>query len=250
MLSTNVIKDKLRKKILYIVSLISFLIILIFSTGTATITINGLPITDFKNIINILLTFVNVIGGVLAIALSLSTIPKEYELKTSHLIWIRGIPQWKYHGQLALGNILISIISFGLLYLGIVFIVIFKGEYSYLIRIFPGFLISCISISIVSLFTSVISIIFSSFIAGIISISFFLIGTFHPLLDTLKSLVNGFVSSIIEGILLIIPDLNAIQEQGNNYFLKHTLDIHVILGGLLTLYLISVFLYIFRRKEA
>ena len=92
------LKEKIRRKELYIVS------------------VNGEAVTDYKILAPILLIVVNTISCILAVIMSLGTIPNEYERNTSHLVWIRKIPQYRYHGELALANIFTGLISEAILF--------------------------------------------------------------------------------------------------------------------------------------
>lgn len=107
-ITLTAVKEKIRRKELYIVSAIGIFIILLFGTGSdsSSLSINGVAITDYKMLAPILLIVVNAISCVLTAVMSLSTIPNEYERNTSHLIWIRKIPQYRYHIELALSNMI------------------------------------------------------------------------------------------------------------------------------------------------
>lgn len=248
----NAIREKVRRKDLYVVLIIGILLITFFTStiGTGSIKVNNTSITEFSMLTPILITFVNLIGGAIAISLSLKTISNEYERKTSHLVWTRNISQIKYHTELSLGNIIASIMATGILYMGIGIFSLINGEMGIFIRIIPAFLITCISISIISLFTSAISIKLPTMITGIISVCFYLLSNLHFLLEIISDMISGFLGKVINVILVLVPNLYEIQSQGSNFLLGKEVDIHVILGGILTLYIISLMLFIFKRKEA
>ena len=90
----NALRERIRRKDIYVVMVIGLLIVLLCMSGTVTLSIDGIPITETRLLLPFVLNAAFVIGGGMAVALSLSTIPKEYERKTSHLVWIRGISQW------------------------------------------------------------------------------------------------------------------------------------------------------------
>lgn len=71
------LKEKIRRKELYIVSAIGVFILLVFGTGSSSITINGEAVTDYKILAPILLIVVNAISCILAVIMSLGTIPTE-----------------------------------------------------------------------------------------------------------------------------------------------------------------------------
>lgn len=250
MIMFNAVREKIRRKELYIISAIGLLILLGFATGAATITMNGVPITDYENLAPIMLTVINFICGALAIVLSLRTIPNEYERKTSHLIWIRGISQARYHGELALANAIMSLISEGILYLGLMIFIFAKGKGSEVWRLMPTFMIMAVSILMVSLFTSLLSTVLPGMAAGAIAVACYLVGVLHGVLDTVRGMVSGLVSVSLKGILWVIPDLNEIQSQAGLVLRGDVVDAHSIWKGLLVIYLLTVCLYFCRKKEA
>lgn len=246
----NALKEKVRRKDLYIVTVIGLLVLLIFGTGAGTITMDGKEITDFENLSSILITVINVICGALAIVLSLHTIPNEYERKTSHLIWIRGVSQSRFHGELALANGISSLLSEGILYLGLLVFVIMKGKGAEAWKLIPAFLIVAISVFLVSLFTSMLSIVLPDMLAGTIAAICYLVGILHGVLDVFRNMVTGIGSLLLKGILFVIPDLNAIQKQAGNMLRGNSVEVHIIWKGLLTVYIISLLLFVFRKNEA
>ena len=95
----NALRERIRRKDIYVVMVIGLFIVLLCMSGTVTLSIDGVPVTEIRMLLPFVLNVASVIGGAMAVALSLRTIPNEYERKTSHLVWMRGISQWNYHGQ-------------------------------------------------------------------------------------------------------------------------------------------------------
>lgn len=249
MIAMTAYKEKIRRKELYIVSIIGVLILLLFSTGTGTLSIDGVPVTEYKMLLPILMIVVNVISCALAIVMSLSTIPNEYERNTSHLVWIRKISQPKYHGELALANLLISLTAEGILFITIVIFMLIKGQAGDIMKLIPAYLVMGISVAIVSLLTSVLSIRIPKMVAGMLAVAGMLIGVFYSLLELLKDVVGGLAGSLIKGMLTIMPNLHDIQSQAANILCGEAIDIHTLLKGLLVLYILTIGLFVFRRKE-
>ena len=248
-IAKNALREKIRRKELYIAAAIGFLVLTAFSSGAGTITINGKSITDYESLIPILITIVNVICGLLAIVLSIRTIPNEYERKTSHLVWVRGISQAQYHGGLALANIAASLLAAGMMYMGILLFSIVKHRVEGLPRLLPAFLILSVSVTIVSLLTSVLSIRLPVMAAGMIAAICYLTGILHGALDVYRGMVGGVVSLMLRGLLFLIPDLNEIQTQAGNLIRGYGISMHEIVKGLLFIYILSIFLFIWKRKE-
>lgn len=249
-IAITALKEKVRRKELYIVMAIGILLAVIFCSGTGSITINGEPVTGYRNLITLMIPIEQAICGALAIALSLRTIPDEYQRRTSHLIWIRGVSQPKYHGELALANLLGSTVAAAILFGGIFVLSLIKGETGVLYRMVPAFLIFALSIAIVSLMVSVLSIKLPSLTAGVIGTVFFVVGILHSILELVEGMITGFASILLKVLLIIVPDLHALKSQATAVIRGEAVNIHILLKGLLTLYIISLFLLFFKRKEA
>lgn len=243
-------QEKLRRKDFYIVSAIGILILLLFGTGSGTLSIGGVEITDYKILSPILLTVMNAIVCFLSVMMSLSTIPNEYERRTSHLIWARKISQSHYHGELALANIFSGLVSETILFAAIIIFMIQNGRADDLWRLIPAYLIIGINVAEVCLLTSALSIILPKIVTGAISTVATLVGIFHSLLYSLKDIIGGFGGQFIKYLLKLIFDLNGIQTQAGNILSGKGVDIHVILTGLLSVYIFSVMIILLKRKEA
>ena len=71
----NALRERIRRKDIYVVLVIGILIVMMCMSGAATLSINGVPVTEFSMMMPLVLNVVSVIGGGIAIALSLRTIP-------------------------------------------------------------------------------------------------------------------------------------------------------------------------------
>lgn len=248
-LAMNVIKEKIRRKELYVVTGIGLLLLLFVGSDSGSISVGGQPVTGYENLSVIMILVINVVSAALAIVLSLRTIPNEYERKTSHLVWIRGISQPRYHGELAAANMISSVISEAILYLGMLIYVIRQGRTEDIRKLIPAFLIVAIAVCIVSLLTSVLSIVLPEAVAGVIAAICYGVGILHSILSVYTGIVTGAGKHILQFLLQVLPDLYGIQAQAGRIFSGDPLDAHVIWKGLFTLYVISVLIFVFRKKE-
>ena len=242
-------KEKIRRKELYIVSVIGILILLLFSTGGGTLSINGVAVTDYRILAPILLTVVNAINCMLAVAMSLGTIPKEYERGTSHLVWIRKVPQWRYHGELALAGVAAGLVSEAILFVSLLGFMLTSQRADQLWKLPFAWLILGINVAVVGMLTSVLSIILPRFAAGAVSCTVALAGIFPSVLGTLKDMVGGFGGDMIKYALKLIPSLHDIQAQAGAVLYGGKLDFHVILTGLLAIYGYTVLLLLRSRSS-
>lgn len=243
-------KEKLRRKELYIIVAIAALFLLMLTSGNSSLSINGKMITEYENIIGVFIVFTHFVCCVLAIVLSISTIENEYERKTSHLVWIRGISQLNYHGQLACANIAISLIAQLVFWVMLAFYCISQGEAGTVLRLIPAYLLCGISIVIVSLFTSVLSIKLPTFVTGLLSVVVMIVGVFHGLLELFTGAVQGIGASLLKWMLYIMPDFNENAQMASKMVLGESISLHSILVGVLTIYIVSWGIYLFRKKEA
>ncbi|MBQ6786503.1 MAG: hypothetical protein IJO85_02145 [Lachnospiraceae bacterium] len=250
MIAITAMKEKVRRKDLYIVGILGLVLVLLFCSGGGTITIDGEPISGYKNLAPIMLILINALGGALAIALSLRTIPNEYERRTSHLIWIRGVKQWRYHAELTIANVASSLIATGIMYAGLAVLALVKNQGDGILRMVPAFFVLAISIAIVSVLSSVLSIFLPSMAAGILAGGCFAVGVLHSILGMVANTIGGFSGNLIKIVLVILPDLHGIQKQAGNLITGSAVDAHVIWKGLLTIYILTIGFFIFKKKEA
>ena len=246
----NSLKERLRRKELYIIVVIGALLFLLCSSESMTISVEGEALTGFQNMFVILHTLINAIGCVLGVILSIRTIPNEYERRNSHLVWVRGISQQKYHTGLSLANVLSSITATFILYAMLIVYTLIKGDGQNIVMLLVAFLIVAVNVSIVSLLTSVLTIVVPSSVAGTIGIVVTLGGVFHKLLELYKNMAGGVAGAILNVTLKIVPDLHNMQAQAQNLVMGKNIDIHTILLSLLALYVCSLGIIIFKRKEA
>lgn len=246
----NALRERIRRKELYLVVGIALLVLGMCGSGAATLEIDGKPITDFDNMFGVMHVISNLTGCALAVVLSLKTIPNEYDRRTSHLVWIRGISQRRYHMELAAANVVGSLIAAGVLYLGIAVYVLSKGRADCLPGMLPGFFVLSINLALVSLFVSLLSIVLPSFAVGFLGILLVLLGVLHGILDVYRSMIGGVSGAIVKAVLWIAPDLNEIQAQAQEVILNGKANVHVILVGLLSVYVITLGFFFLRRREA
>lgn len=246
----NALRERIRRKELYIVIAIGILLMLLCSSDSSTLSIDGESVTGFKNMSMIMHILINAIGCILAVVLSVKTIPNEYERQNSHLVWVRGISQTKYHAGLSIANILSTMSAVAILYVVLAIYVISNGKLEYCMLMIPAFLIESINIIIVSLFTSVCSIFMPTMATGTIGILFAGCGIFYGLLDLYKNIIGGLGGKLLSALLIVIPDINGIQKQAQNLITGSKIDIHLILASVFAIYVISLGIFIFKKKEA
>ncbi len=125
-----------------------------------------------------------------------------------------------------------------------------KGHASYALKMVPAFFVVVMSVSLVSLFVSVLSICLPSMAAGVLAVLFVGVGVLHGLLELFKSTVGGVGGACISFLLQIMPDLNGLQKQAYNLIMGEPVEAHLLWSGSFALWVISVGLFVFKKKEA
>lgn len=248
-IAVTAFKEKIRKKVFFAVSIIGILILVLFSTGTGSISIDGEEITDYKLLAPILLNIINAISCAMAVVLSLNTIPDEYERKTSHLVLIRKVSQGKYHAWLTVANIMASLLAEFILFAAFLIFMAAKSYGSDMWKLLPAFSVSAVGVILVCVMTSWLSIVLPKIFAGTLSVILVLAGVFYNLLELLNSIVGGLGGKMLKGILYITPNLQGIQGQAGEFLNGNRVDVHLLLTGLLWIYIFVIALGLFKRKE-
>lgn len=246
----NALRERIRRKELYIVVVIGVLLVLFCSSDNTSLSMNGEPLTGFHNMFMVMHVLINAIGCILAIVLSIRTIPNEYERRNSHLVWVRGISQPVYHGGLTIANILATVMAVGIFYVVLGLYAAVNNHAGCLLMILPAFFIMVVNVSVVSMFVSVLSIRLPGMAVGALGALFAGMGIFHGLLELFKSAIGGIGGKCLTVFLWIVPDLNGIQKQAYNLMIGKDVEVHLIWAGLLAIWIISIGVFVFRRKEA
>jgi len=244
----NSLREKIRSKTIYIVGGIGVAIIL-FLALNGSFSFDDKVLTDFHELVPMLLVMVNLFASILAIMLSLQTIPREFERKTTHLILVRGIKPWKYMFALTISNIIISIFSVFILSLSVIMYAFIQGELQVLFQILGGIFILGLNISVLSAVTSWISIKLPETITGFIGILIYFVGVFHSILSIFVKTREGFSRVLLEGLMTLVPNFAAVQKQSGQLVTGNYVDIYPLLLQGLFLYIILALTFVTFRKE-
>lgn len=242
--------ERIRRRELYIIFAVGVLMILLTCTGEGSLSVNGEVLTGFENRMMIFQIMANFFSCILAVVLSMNTIPNEYERRNSHLVWIRGISQRKYHGSLCIANSIVCMMVLLVFYVMLAVFVLINGQAGLIPRLLPAYLITGLNCLFVSVLTSALSIIAPAFIAGTAGIMFVILGVFHSLLSLAKNIFGGFGGRLLGAMLKVVPDLHGMQDQAYRYILGQEPGLHKILAVVFATYIAGIGILVFRRKEA
>ncbi|WP_408072633.1 hypothetical protein [Butyrivibrio sp. JL13D10] len=246
----NVIREKIRKKMLYITTALGIIVVAVFSTDMGSLTVGGKSITDYHVLLPILISVLNFLNGAIALAISCSTIPLEYERRTSHLIWSRGISQSRYHMCLAAGNIVVSWISGIILYATLGVFAVVNGYSGVLGRIAVATLFMMLYSACVCMLTSALSIRIPTLFTGTIMVIILVFGAFRNSLKLLTATFTGIGGTLIKRAVMLVPDLAGISTQAGNLVQEKPINVHVIIMGLFMIWIAGLLVMILRREEA
>ena len=246
----NVVREKIRRKMLYITTILGILVVAIFSTGTGTLTVGGKSMNDYYVLVPILINVLNFLNGAIALAISCSTIPQEYERRTSHLIWSRGVSQSRYHMSLAAGNVLVSWISGVILYLTLGVFAVVNGYSEMLGRIAVASLFMMLYAACICMLTSALSIKIPTLFTGTIMVIILVCGALRSALNLMTAALTGFGGAVIKRAVLLIPNLAGISTQAGNLVQERPVNAHVIIMGLIVIWIAGLLVITLRREEA
>ena len=248
MIALTALREKIRKKIFIAVTVITAVLTLLLSTGSTSLTIGGEPLTGYNIMMPVVMTVMHAVSCIMAMVISLGTIPAEYERRTHHLILTRGVSQARYHGELTLANAGASLISHAIFMAGAAVYMISQGHASDLLMMIPAYLISGLSVAAVSTLSTALSAVMSKLPAGLIAGTVTLVGIFAPLLELAKSMAGGFAGKLLGGLLFVLPDLNSIQSAAGKLLTGKGFELHPVFTGLFYTYLFAMIVMIYKRK--
>lgn len=249
-ITLNVVREKIRKKMLYVTTIVGILIVSVFSSGMGSLTIGGKNIKDYYVMVPILINIVNFLAGAIALAMSVTTVPDEYERRTSHLIWSRGVSQNRYHFSLAAGNVLVSWISGLILYGALVIFAIMNGYPQIIGTLVAATFFMMLYTAIICLITTALSIKLPPVFAGTIMILILVGGAFRSMLTLFTAAFTGIGGMITKRALLIIPNLAGISKQAGNLVQGKPVNVHEIIIALIVIWIAGLGILLLKREEA
>lgn len=242
--------ERLRRRELYIIFGIGALMILLTCTGNASISVDGNALTGFENKLMIFQILTNFFACLLSVVLSMGTIPNEYERRNSHLVWIRGISQSKYHGSLCGANCIVNLLVLLVFYGMMGIFLVMNQQAGILVRLLPAYFITGLNVLFVCVLTSAISIKLPVFVTGLVGTISVVLGVFYPILSLIQNILGGLGGKVIGLVLKVLPNLHGVQSQAYQLMLGKEVDLHKIILIMVAIYVVSIGIPVFKRKEA
>lgn len=245
----NTFRERIRGKTFYVVSFIGIVIMLMITTGNGHLSINGRKITGFDQLVPVALSLIGFISSLLAVMISLRTIPDEFERKTTHLVLIRGVKPWQYMFSLTIGNMLASLFCMLSLYAALLIFCTAHGRLGLMLPTFFCIIIMSINTMFLSAAVSVMSIKAPVYITGIFGLIIYVAGILHGVLDTLARAAEGVSAALVRIMLFFIPNFSAVQQQASNILTSAPIDPEPVMRSLMVLYLVLSLTFVLFRKE-
>jgi hypothetical protein len=245
-----VVREKLRRKDAYIVAAVGLLILILVGSGVGNVSGFDGPLTNYSQLAPAVYLILVVTACAVSVAISLSTIPNEYKRSTSHLVWVRGVSQANYHGQLALGNLIVSGIIYLMLHLGVLAFMAMKGGMGDLPHLLLAIPIGFLPVAIVCVLTSGLSIKVGTMATGLIAVVVIIVGALSVVLIMFAGMLGSPTGTIARTIVNIVPNVYGMAEQAANALKGEALKPNVELAGLLALWVVAQLLWVLRKKEA
>ena len=81
-------------------------------------------------------------------------------------------------------------------------------------------------------------------------IALFVGGAFRSILILVSAVLTGFGGTVIKRLISAIPDLAGLSKQAGNLIQGKPVNVHVIVMGLIFIWIAGLGILVFRRSEA
>ena len=152
--------------------------------------------------------------------------------------------------SLAVGNVIVSWISGFILYITLGIFAIVNGYANILGMIFVSAVFMMIYVAIICMLATALSIKLPAVVTGVIMIALFVGGAFRSILTLVSATLTGFGGIVVKRIICLIPNLSGLSKQAGNMIQGKPVNVHVIVMGLLIIWIAGLGILFFRRKEA
>ena len=151
---------------------------------------------------------------------------------------------------LAMGNVIVSWISGFILYLTLGIFAVINGYSNILGLILVSTFFMMIYVAVICMLTTALSIKLPAVVTGLIMIMLFVGGAFRSILLLVSAVLTGFGGTVVKRIIKLIPDLAGLSRQAGNLVQGKAVDAHVIIMGLVIIWIAGLGILVFRRSEA
>ncbi|MBP2017443.1 hypothetical protein J2Z79_000826 [Symbiobacterium terraclitae] len=236
----NVVREGLRNRSLYLlagVGLLLMFLLLVSSGGTVRDAAGNDLLADAAGAMRVGFALAGFLGALVAVVLSMNTIPREFERGTAELLLVRPLPRWRIGAGFLVGNILS-----GWLFLLALVVPLFPAltvrgggdQLPDLLLALPGLLLN---VALTAAVTTVLSVWLPGPAAGFLGLLAYVLGAFGPELAALLALTDAWWAPLARTALALVPPTGAVSASVLQRFAPGGLvDPRPLLGGLLYLW--------------
>lgn len=252
-IAANVVRENLRNKVLYLLALLGIAaVVAILLGGTVQQSTGGGRAVNLTasllGTVEVGFSIIGLFSAMVAVVLSMNTVPREFERKTIHLLLVRPVERWRVALELLLGNILTAWILYGLLSLGLVSVLVARGaKIHYLLSLGPAFLTLSLNVAFTACLTTLFSARLPGAVAGFLGLGLYVAGALRGVLDlALQMKINSsfgkganaaFWEALRSVALWFFPPVNEIAAEAAKFVAPGAvLDAKVYVSALIWLY--------------
>lgn len=250
----NVVRENLRNKVLYLLAFLGILTVAaLLLGGTVQVQDEGggpaVNLTDsLLGTVQIGFTIIGLFSAVVAVVVSMNTVPREFERKTIHLLLVRPVERWQVALELLLGNVLTAWVLYALLSLGLVLVLAARGANAhYLLSLVLGLLTLSLNVAFTACLTTLLSARLPGAVAGFLGLGVYAAGASRGVLDLglqmkiMSALERGastaFWDALRSIVLWCLPPVNEIAAEAAKFLTPGALlDAKVYVSALIWLY--------------
>lgn len=261
-IARNVVRENLRNKVLYLLAFLGILTVAaLLLGGTVQVQDEGggpaVNLTDsLLGTVQIGFTIIGLFSAVVAVVLSMNTVPREFERKTIHLLLVRPVERWQVALELLLGNVLTALALYALLSFGLVLVLAARGANAhYLLSLVPGLLTLSLNVAFTACLTTLLSARLPGAVTAFLGLDVYVAGALRGVIDLglqmkISALERGASAAFWEVlrsiVLRFVPPVNEIAAEAAKCLTPGALlGAKVYVSALIWLY----FAVLFHRRQ-
>lgn len=242
-LTANVVRENLRNRVLYLLAAagVLFMLALLAGQGGKVTTTDGRDLlSDPEGVMRVGFGMINVFGSLVTVMLAMSTIPREYERQTIHLLLVRPVARWELATSFLAGNILTAWLFLVLMWLPLFAGLAARGGGEKM----PLLLLALPALALNTANLAGLTTLLSSRLPGPAAAFFGLVlyglGAFGTTLSALAGVLHGLRGALLRALLVVLPPVDAVATETAKLFgAGAAIDWRVYAGALLYLWAVG-----------
>jgi len=236
----NVLRENLRNKALYVITGIGFLLMMAMLAGqggTVKDAAGNDLLKDALGAMRVGFALIGVLGSLVTIVLSMSTMPREFERKTIHLLLVRPVSRWQVAGSFLVGNILTAWVLLLVLCVPLFFALTAKGAPDLAPRIFAAIPALALNLALITAVTTLASVWMPAPAAAFVGLLVYGFAAFSGTLGAIASISRESWAPLLKLFLFLLPPTDGVARETLKLFGPGAgIDLRVYAGGLFYLW--------------